>query len=187
MARATPACSEPLATELPRETLIPTGARARLLGGDLTLEGKPMQVAADARASGADRASFFFFVFVLTPRLGNNRCHRLRCQKMSSRPWISSWTSRSRRAPSRLPRRRPSRSSPKRSRSREAPAPGIAEARPRSREAVTSQTPASRRHAVAAAKLTLTRVDTLLGELYGVPDFAAFAKERAAAKRAKAQ
>ena len=41
------------------------------------------------------------------------------------------------------------------------------------------------RAAVAAAKLTLTRVDTLLAELYGVPDFDAFAKKKAEKKAGK--
>ena len=39
--------------------------------------------------------------------------------------------------------------------------------------------------AVDAAKATLEKVDALLGELYDVPDFAAFAKSRAEAKKAK--
>jgi hypothetical protein len=42
-----------------------------------------------------------------------------------------------------------------------------------------------RRLAVDAAKATLEKVDALLGELYDVPDFAAFAKSRAEAKKAK--
>ena len=42
-----------------------------------------------------------------------------------------------------------------------------------------------RRIAVAAAKTTLTKVDALLGSLFKVDDFAAFAKKRAEAKAAK--
>ena len=37
-----------------------------------------------------------------------------------------------------------------------------------------------------AAKATLAKVDALLGELYDVPDFAAFAAQRAEAKAKKA-
>uniref|UniRef100_A0A6S8U4H8 Uncharacterized protein n=2 Tax=Pelagomonas calceolata TaxID=35677 RepID=A0A6S8U4H8_9STRA len=37
--------------------------------------------------------------------------------------------------------------------------------------------------ATSAAKLTLTRVDALLAELYGVPDFAAFAKSEDVSKQ----
>ena len=40
-----------------------------------------------------------------------------------------------------------------------------------------------RRLATSAAKLTLTRVDALLAELYGVPDFAAFAKSEDVSKQ----
>ena len=39
------------------------------------------------------------------------------------------------------------------------------------------------RLATSAAKLTLTRVDALLAELYGVPDFAAFAKSEDVSKQ----
>ena len=41
----------------------------------------------------------------------------------------------------------------------------------------------TRRLATSAAKLTLTRVDALLAELYGVPDFAAFAKSEDVSKQ----